>query len=155
MAFRRRGYERDALLTAVVERAGFKDLLADSEVDVHGQAGKPNLAILPEELLHFDLEQLHDRPVQGELTKILLMPKDDQRFMSCVLIHGMGGTGKTVTAVAVLQEKSIRSWYRFIFWVTVGADAINTQLHQLQVSFHKQVSASHAAPMDFLHACSF
>ena len=64
----------------------------------------------------------------------------DQRFMSCVLIHGMGGTGKTVTAVAVLQEQSIREWFRSVFWLTVGADAINTQLHQLQVSFHKQVS---------------
>ena len=40
----------------------------------------------------------------AELTEVLLLPQDDDRFASCVVVHGMGGTGKTVTAVAAVQE---------------------------------------------------
>ena len=32
---------------------------------------------------------------------LLLLPKSDQRFTSCVLVHGMGGTGKTVSGAAL------------------------------------------------------
>jgi hypothetical protein len=39
--------------------------------------------------------------VQAELIALLLLHSSDERFTSCVLVvHGMGGTGKTVTAVA-------------------------------------------------------
>ena len=47
MAFRRRGYERDALLQAVVERVGFEDLVQDEEAE-RGQ--RQQLATLPEEV---------------------------------------------------------------------------------------------------------
>ena len=33
MAFRRRGYERDALLQAVIDRSGFKDLVESEEAE--------------------------------------------------------------------------------------------------------------------------
>ena len=93
MAFRRRGYERDALLQAVIARAGFKDLVESEEAE---QGQEQPLAQLPEEISRFDLDNFRDRPVQTELVALLLLPKEDQRFASCVLIHGMGGTGKTV-----------------------------------------------------------
>ncbi len=48
MAFRRRGYERDALLNAVISRAGFKDLVESAEAE-RGQE-QPQLATLPEEV---------------------------------------------------------------------------------------------------------
>ena len=34
--------------------------------------------------------------MQATLIDVLLLPKDDQRWTSCVRVHGMGGTGKTV-----------------------------------------------------------
>ena len=43
---------------------------------------------------HFDLELHRDRAVQKELMELLLLPRHDHRFTTCVLIHGMGGTGK-------------------------------------------------------------
>ena len=99
MAFRRRGYERDALLRAVIERANFDDLMNDSEEADPAQA-KQQLATLPEELSHFNLESFHDRKIQADLVALLLLPKGDPSFTSCVLIHGMGGTGKTVRGLA-------------------------------------------------------
>mgnify|MGYP004278706475 CR=1 FL=1 len=32
----------------------------------------------------------------AELVELLVLPRADSRFTSCVLVHGMGGTGKTV-----------------------------------------------------------
>ena len=92
MAFRRRGYERDALLQAVVERSGYLELIREEEEQQGGQ--KRLLAALPHELSHFDLEQYRDRPVQGEVAELLVTPETDRSFTSCVLLHGMGGTGK-------------------------------------------------------------
>ena len=52
MAFRRRGYERDALPQAVIQRAGFKDLV-ESEDAEQGQPQEQPLATLPEEVSEF------------------------------------------------------------------------------------------------------
>ena len=52
------------------------------------------LATLPEELGHFSLDNFRDRAVQADLVALLLLPKGDPSFASCVLVHGMGGTGK-------------------------------------------------------------
>ena len=52
------------------------------------------LATVPPELAHFALDALYARPVQAKLIALLLLPRSDQRFTSCVLVHGMGGTGK-------------------------------------------------------------
>ena len=46
MAFRRRGYERDALLQAVIDRSGFKDLVAANKQ----QEPTQRLAKLPDEV---------------------------------------------------------------------------------------------------------
>ena len=71
---------------------------------------------------------------------LLVLRREDERFTSCVVIHGMGGTGKTVTAVAVLQQMEIRGHYSDVFWLTVGADAVDAHLRVLQSSFYTQLT---------------
>eukprot|EP00935_MAST-01C_sp_MAST-1C-sp1_P000028 g28.t1 len=139
MAFRRRGYERDALLSAVVERAGFGGLVQQRE---GAQEQKQRLAALPSELAHFDLERFRDRPVQAEIVALMMLRKGEAEFSSSVLIHGMGGTGKTVMAVAVLQETAIRHFYFEIYWLTVGADAVGEKIKQLQTMLYKKLSGT-------------
>jgi hypothetical protein len=138
LPFRRRGYERDGMLQSLIERAGFKGLLESAR---NAAAHSVKLATVPQEIDHFDLESFQDRPVQAELVELLVLPKDDQRFTSCVLIHGMGGTGKTVTAVAVVQEAVVRTHFSNIYWLVVGQDAaIGGKLRQLQGILYKQLS---------------
>jgi hypothetical protein len=55
-------------------------------------------------------------------------------------MHGMGGTGKTVTAVAVVQEKVVRTHFSHIYWLTVGADAVGEKIRQLQSALHTQLT---------------
>ena len=146
LPFRRRGYERDAMLQSVIERAGFQDLLrVEAKVEQ-----KQQLAVLPVEVGHFDLDSFHDRPVQTQLMELLLLPKDDVRFTSCVLVHGMGGTGKSVMVVAVLQEKAIRAHFSNIYWLVVGADAVDAKLQQVQSKLHKQLTGKSTKSDDVL-----
>ena len=91
LPFRRRGYERDGMLRTVVERSGFRELW---ELAQEGENSKANLAAVPSTVAHFALDALFERPVQRELVSLLLLPQSDERFTSCVLIYGMGGTGK-------------------------------------------------------------
>jgi hypothetical protein len=139
LPFRRRGYERDGMLQSLIERAGFKELLESAR---NASSTAPvELATVPQEIGHFDLESFQDRPVQAELIELLMLPKDDQRFTSCVLIHGMGGTGKTVTAVAVVQEAAIRTHFSNIYWLVVGQDVtVGGKLRQLQSVLYKQLT---------------
>ena len=109
LPFRRRGYERDGMLQSLIERAGFRELVESARNA--STTASVKLATVPQEIGHFDLESFQDRPVQAELVELLVLPKEEQRFTSCVLIHGMGGTGKTVTAVAVVQEAAIRTHF--------------------------------------------
>ena len=83
-------YERDALLQAVIDRSGFTDLLEAEGA----QKEKQKLAILPSSLSHFNLELYHERPVHTAILEALLLRNSDRNFSSCVLIYGMGGTGK-------------------------------------------------------------
>ena len=95
---------------------------------------------MPAEINHFALDALFERPVQAELVELLLLPKEHQRFASCVLVHGMGGTGKTVTAVAAVQDTAVRRWFSEIYWLTVGADAVGERIKQLAAVLYKQLS---------------
>eukprot|EP00935_MAST-01C_sp_MAST-1C-sp1_P001245 g1245.t1 len=106
LPFRRRGYERDGMLKVVVERSGFAQLYESSQRQRAGSKADV-LAAVPGAASHFTLDALFERPVQAEVIKLLLLPKKHELFASCVLIHGMGGTGKTVTAVAAVQERAI------------------------------------------------
>jgi hypothetical protein len=140
LPFRRRGYERDGMLQTLIEHAGFKALLQAAQTSARATAKE--LAKVPTEIQHFDLESFHDRPVQTALIELLLLPKQDKRFTSCVVMHGMGGTGKTVTAVAVVQEKAVRAHFSHIYWLTVGADAVGEKIRQLQSALHKQLTGN-------------
>jgi hypothetical protein len=137
LPFRRRGYERDGMLQTLIEHASFKALLQAAQASSTAK----ELPKVPTEIQHFDLESFHDRPVQTTLVELLLLPKQDERFTSCVVMHGMGGTGKTVTAVAVVQEKAVRAHFSHIYWLTVGADAVEGKIRQLQSALHKQVTS--------------
>jgi hypothetical protein len=138
LPFRRRGYERDGMLQTLIEHAGFKALLQTARASATATAKE--LAKVPTEIQHFDLESFHDRPVQTKLVELLLLPKQDERFTSCVVMHGMGGTGKTVTAVAVVQEKAVRRHFGHMYWLTVGADAVGERIRQLQSALHTQLT---------------
>ena len=140
LPFRRRGYERDGMLKTVIERANFQELYESSRSGANSKAG--TLAAVPGAVAHFALDALFERPVQAEVVELLLLTKEDRRFASCVLIHGMGGTGKTVTAVAVVRQTTVRTHYAQIFWLTVGADAVGETgaLQQLQVMLYSQLT---------------
>ena len=130
LPFRRRGYERDGMLKTVVDRAGMAQMYASAQegADATVQA----LAAVPSEINHFNNDALFERPVQVELVELLVLDTTDRRFTSCVVVHGMGGTGKTVTAVAAVRQNNVRSFFRHIFWLNIGADAVGSWLQQLQ-----------------------
>ena len=88
----------------------------------------------------FVLDALFERPVQAKLVELLLLQQGDRDFASCVLVHGMGGTGKTVTAVAVVQDSGVRRFMSEIYWLTVGADAVGERIAQLQAVMYKQLT---------------
>eukprot|EP00935_MAST-01C_sp_MAST-1C-sp1_P000531 g531.t1 len=138
LPFRRRGYERDGMLKTVVDRAGFAEIYASSQEGAGSEL--ETLAAVPGAVAHFALDALFERPVQAELVELLLLPKEDTRWASCVLIHGMGGTGKTVTAVAAVQERAVRAFFSDIYWLTVGADAVGEQIRQLQAMLLRQLA---------------
>ena len=84
------------MLRTVIERAGFKELFESSRSKADAV-----LAKVPSAVSHFALDALFERPVQAELVELLLLTKEAERFTSCVLVHGMGGTGK-VSGLTVL-----------------------------------------------------
>ena len=137
LPFRRRGYERDGMLTTLIERAGFKELFDGAQ---RTEKQQEVLAAVPTEVRHFDLEAFHDRPVRTRLMDVLLLSKGEAGFTSCVLIHGMGGTGKTVTAVAVVQETAVRRHFSKIYWLVVGQDATGPKIRLLQSVLYGQLT---------------
>ena len=137
LPFRRRGYERDGMLTTLIERAGFKELFDGAQ---RTEKQQEVLAAVPTEVRHFDLETFHERPVRTRLMDVLLLSKGEAGFTSCVLIHGMGGTGKTVTAVAVVQETAVRRHFSKIYWLVVGQDATGPKIRLLQSVLYGQLT---------------
>ena len=123
----------------LVERAGLKQLYESSQSAGAGAKAEA-LAAVPSTAAHFALDALFERPVQAELVGVLLTPSGSEHFTSCVLVHGMGGTGKTVTAVAAVQDTAVRRWFSEIYWLTVGADAVGERIKQLAAVLYKQLS---------------
>ena len=52
----------------------------------------------------------------------------------------MGGTGKTVTAVAAVQERAVRAHFSDVYWLTVGADAVGERIQHLQATLYRQIA---------------
>eukprot|EP00935_MAST-01C_sp_MAST-1C-sp1_P000566 g566.t1 len=138
LPFRRRGYERDGMLKTLIEHAGFAQIYETSQQATGSKAEA--LAAVPLAINHMSLDALFERPVQAELIALLLLQRSDRRFTSCVLVHGMGGTGKTVTAVAAVQDRAVRVHYFEIHWLTVGADAVGEKVRQLQAILYKTLT---------------
>ena len=98
------------------------------------------LAAVPAEVNRFVLDALFERPVQATLVELLLLPRADRTFTSCVLVHGMGGTGKTVTAVAAVQDRAVCAFFCNVYWLTVGADAVGERILALQAMLYRQLT---------------
>jgi hypothetical protein len=125
------------MLTTLIERAGFKELFDWAQrTEKHQEV----LAAVPTEVRHFDLEAFHDRPVRTRLMDVLLLSKGEAGFTSCVLIHGTGGTGKTVTVVSVVQETAVRRHFSKIYWLVVGQDAPGPKIRLLQSVLYGQLT---------------
>ncbi|KAK3257174.1 hypothetical protein CYMTET_33732 [Cymbomonas tetramitiformis] len=61
------------------------------------------------------------------------------RRRSKMAMHGMGGIGKTMLAVALLHDTDVRAAYDVLVWVSVGQDP---NLLQLQQSIHIQLTGA-------------
>eukprot|EP00935_MAST-01C_sp_MAST-1C-sp1_P001514 g1514.t1 len=121
LPFRRRGYERDGMLRTVIERCGFKDAYEASRTGADSKT--ETLATVPSTVAHFALDALFERPVQAELVALLLLRKESRCFTSCVVVHGMGGTGKTRYLLA-----------------DSGRDAVGEKIGMLQGALFKQLT---------------
>ena len=102
LPFRRRGYERDGMLRTMIKHAGMAELVKSAQSASSSKA--ETLAAVPVELAHFQLDSLFVRPVQDTVVELLLLSKSNERFTSCVLVHGMGGTGKVGSVASSFSE---------------------------------------------------
>ena len=75
-----------------------------------------------------------------ELQELVLLPKSDERWTSCMLIHGMGGTGKTVAALALVQQMEVRRFFSDVYWISVGIDAKGARIRELQARLHRRLT---------------
>ena len=91
MAFRRRGYERDALLQAVIDRSGFKDLVESEEAE-RGQ--EQPLATLPEEQRSLLSAGIDDKTV-------------DAMRMVVEFVLGMGGEPVEGDQTVTMQRRAL------------------------------------------------
>ena len=123
-----------ARLKTVVDRAGFAQLYASSQEGAGSELGA--LAAVPAAVAHFALDALFERPVQAELVALLLLPKHHERFTSCVLVHGMGGSvrqrlpGSAEQAHAgqslqLVQKRVLPRWHgvRRVRWIVCSRQA--------------------------------
>ena len=81
------------MVTTLIERAGWSQLFESSRSRTSSKAEA--LAAVPAAISHFNNDSLFERPVQLQLVELLLLGRGDEGFTSCIVIHGMGGTGKT------------------------------------------------------------
>ena len=63
------------------------------------QQSDQGLASIPPLIRHFQIESFKERPVQATLVSLLLLPRENERWTSCVLVHGMGGTSSSLQGV--------------------------------------------------------
>jgi hypothetical protein len=135
IAYRRRDHERNAMLMKVVNSVpGYAKLL------VKAQKETKTLATIPPEVLHWDVEVFRERSAHDEVKHALL----DKSSTQCVVVYGMGGTGKTVCAVSIVKDLAIRQHFQRFVWVTIGNDA---SIEELQETMLQQL-ANRGMPSD-------
>jgi hypothetical protein len=61
------------MLQTLIGHAGFKELLDGARTSA-STTTPTELAKVPAEIQHFDLESSHDRPVQAALVELILLP---------------------------------------------------------------------------------
>ena len=81
-----------SMLRTVIERSGFVQMYMSLQDGAGSNAN--TLATVPHAVPHAVADALFERPVQAEVVELLLLPRTNDRFTSCLLVHGMGGTGK-------------------------------------------------------------
>ena len=117
VAYRRRDHERNAMLMKIVGSVpGYAKFL---------EAGKEKAATLaaipPEVTVWSDVEGFREREAHGAVKQALL--DTNSGASQFVVAHGMGGTGKTICAVAMVKDVEIRTHYRVFAWVSIGQEA--------------------------------
>ena len=78
-------------------------------------------------------------PRESDLARVsaLLLSSDPKPKVAAL---GMGGTGKTTIAAAVVKSSMVRESFDKIVWVSLGQDP---NLRQLQESIHVQLTREH------------
>ncbi len=107
--FRRREYERQAMLSEIVGRAGYTVNTAATEND------SDDLAVIPAEVPPLASTFLPRGEAQQRLQEALL--EGDNPVLKAL---GMGGSGKTVLATILVRDKEVRRHFDAIAWVDIG-----------------------------------
>jgi hypothetical protein len=136
IAWRRRSFEREAVLIELITRAGLPLPKADLE-----------LAPLPLEVPKLPTVYSAREDVIEAIKGLLLSQTAglDAHGADCpfVVAHGMGGTGKTVTAAAVAHSRELRTAFEKICFVSLGQEA---SIRDLQRSLHVQLCGTTLDP---------
>eukprot|EP00935_MAST-01C_sp_MAST-1C-sp1_P001142 g1142.t1 len=105
---------------------------AQSVVDDVAKEEAVELAAIPYEATQWDsIEGVREREAHGLVKDALLNKESYAR--QCVVAHGLGGTGKTVCAVAMVKDTEIREHFSKILWVSIGQDALIEDLQDLMM----------------------
>ena len=151
LPWRRRAFERQAVLDRLCEVAGFsKDWQAEgagegcgpeSEEDMEELAGVPTAAgelpdyVLPREAVFGAIKEVLLSGLDASGEKAATIASTTPTTVIC----GMGGTGKSVLAVLAVQSEEIRCSFAKICFVTLGAAP---DLSALQQTLHVQLTGT-------------
>jgi WD40 repeat protein len=137
-------------------RQGFDEATVDRLVAALRQA--PASAVAPPDSprrplyrLYYDVPPLpgeyQDRREREELKRKLLAR--DDRPVSVLGLHGMGGVGKTVLAAALANDPDVvRSFPHGVFWFTLGRETSPERLKGLQEQWIEELSGVRSVPAD-------
>eukprot|EP00935_MAST-01C_sp_MAST-1C-sp1_P002075 g2075.t1 len=122
--YRRRDWERRAMLTTIINRGGLAEAKERADIDRRAQAAV-GMAVVPFEVPSKTAAYM--APVETEVrVKKMLMANRGWKIQ----IVGPAGSGKTSLAVSVVRSKEIRTHFSVILWVTVGQDSVVESLHE-------------------------
>ena len=124
LPFRRRGYERDSMLNAIIKRAGYQ---------VRYASAQDALAELPMEVPLLPVTYVSRGDAEAALQRLLLQKRTADSGYGYPLIKalGMGGSGKTALATSLVRSEPVRKRYYCIVWVNIGMESTLFQLQSL------------------------